>query len=68
MPEETTNTEDGVETQVTRAPSEAYLDKDWMCDFDNARLKVREVREMADGRHEVRVCSGNPNHVKLVRT
>ncbi len=65
MPRESIETTDGVEAVPAR--STADLDPNWVCDYDGARLNVQRQATFNDEPHEVRVCSANPQHTKIVK-
>lgn len=65
MPDETLAPEDDVNTAVAPATPMSDLDHDWICDFDGARLEVYGRHQVGDITYQKRVCSADPNHIKL---
>ena len=64
---EDTRTTSGVAAETGPARSTADLDPTWVCDFDGARLNVQRQATFDDKPHEVRICSANPHHTKIVQ-
>lgn len=64
MTVETYPLEDSVSATVS--PATEGLPDDWTCDIDGSRLNSTEALGVAGLTYDVRVCSVDPGHRKLI--